>query len=128
MKLIADVSAIIPYVLQGDHKIEEIIAKDQLLISPILFISECGNTWLKYLYKKLIGPEDGYYYLNLSLGLIAQFIDLNSYAADILQLAYEQDLSYYDAEYLFLTLAMNGRLVSRDEKLNKAALSLGVIY
>jgi len=47
--MVADVSAIIPYLLFQDEEIQEAVLKSDWIIAPKLYVPEIGNTLLKYL-------------------------------------------------------------------------------
>jgi len=128
MKLVADVSAIIPYLLYQDKETTELFSGEDKLFAPMLYLSESGNTLLKYLNKNLITFQEVNRLLNQSKVIISQFIYLNDYSEDIIRLASQYNLTFYDSEYLFLTIAIEGKLISRDKKLNEVAQKLGVKF
>lgn len=97
------------------------------VFAPVINVSELSNILLNYLNNNFIIKEEGVVYFQKGYNLIDQFIGMNEYHMEIMFLAFDNHLSYY-AEYLFLSLALNGKLYSRDKKLNKAAEQFGIKY
>ncbi len=126
--IILDVSAVIPFLLYKDEKLNYTIEQAQEIIAPELYVPESGNTLLQYVKKELITMEEAYKYINQSLDIVDSFINLANHSTDILSMAYRNNISFYDAQYLFLTKAMNGKLLSRDKALNRVSEKLGLKY
>lgn len=126
--MVVDVSAIIPFLLNRDKKIEKAVREANRIIVPELYVSESGNTLLQYVKKDLITAQEAHKYIDQSMDLVDHFIDLTEHSKDILSMAYENRLSFYDAQYLFLTIVNNGKLLSRDKRLNQIAEQFGIKY
>ncbi|WP_236977367.1 type II toxin-antitoxin system VapC family toxin [Membranihabitans maritimus] len=126
--MVVDVSAIIPFLLYRDTEIEKAVRTANRIIVPNLYIPETGNTLLQYVKKDLITIQEAYKYIDQSMELVDHFIDLSDHSQNILSIAYENSLSFYDVQYLFLTIANNGKLLSRDKSLNQIARQFGVKY
>src|SRR5690606_42138859 len=117
--IVIDVSAVIPYILSKDQDVEMIIIEADRIITPVLYVSECGNTLLQYVKKDLISMSEAQNYLKQCQNVIDQMIDVSENGKWIMSLAYENQLSFYDAQYLFLAMASRAKLITQDQMLNK---------
>lgn len=126
--IVIDVSAVIPYILSKDQDVEMIILEADRIITPVLYVSECGNTLLQYVKKDLISMSEAQNYLKQCQNVIDQMIDVSENGKWIMSLAYENQLSFYDAQYLFLAMASRAKLITQDQMLNKIAEKYGVKY
>lgn len=100
MKVVVDVSAMVPYLLNPNKEMTAML-QEYNLVAPVLFLSESGNTLLKYLNRNLITLEEANKLLNQSKELISQFIHLSDYSGHVMRLASEYNLTFYDSEYFF---------------------------
>lgn len=126
MKIVIDVNAALYYVMQQDKAIEEILSECQSIIAPILFISEAGNALFQYTRKSIIDENLAIEYLSASTNIVDNFIDTTADKEDIFRLAYKHGLTYYDAEYLYLTLSSKHKLLTFDKKLKEVAERLKI--
>src|SRR5690606_12081053 len=126
--IVVDVSAIIPYILFKDEMVEKVILDADRIFSPELYVPECGNTILKYFNSKLINNEEATVFLQTSIDLIDIFFSMHECSDDVFTLSYKENLSYYDAQYLFLAIKLNTKLLSRDKNLNEIAKKYNLSY
>lgn len=126
--IVLDVSAVIPFLLYKDEELNNAIEQAQEIVAPELYVPESGNTMLQYVKKEMITLDEAYKYIRQSFALVDRFINLANHSEDILSLAFSTNISFYDAQYLFLANAMNGKLLSRDKALNRVADQMGLKY
>lgn len=126
--IVLDVSAVIPFLLYNDREIRSAIKRAVEILAPDLYVPESGNVLLQYVKKKLITIEEAHLYIRQSIGVVDNFVNLNNQSPEILSMAYDTNLSFYENQYLFLTKSMNGKILSKDNKLNKVAEKMGLKY
>lgn len=126
MTLILDASAALRFVISSDEKASKIIYSADNIIVPVIFHSETGNALLNYVKFKQMTFENAYENLLTCFSLVTTFIDMKFYSKEILDLAIKEDLSYYDAQYLFLALNSEGRILTYDKTLYRAAKNFKV--
>lgn len=107
----------------------EIDAVEKLANEKTLDLSsyELGNVIWKNISRKKISLDEGMNIINF-LSKIISLMDILHIGikVDILKIAVKNNLSYYDASYLYASISFNDILVSEDKKLLNAAAKHGV--
>ena len=88
---------------------------------------ELGNVVWKGVQRKNITPNEGQKFIELISKIISimeiQNIGVNG---DVLKVAVDNNLSYYDASYLYAAISTKDALVTEDKKLYNKATECGV--
>jgi len=111
-KYLIDTSALYPMLLKGMT-----LDPDKFVISTLTEY-EVGNVlWKENKLKKLKNPERVAEIFADSIGELER-IGIKS-IADVLALAVDRNLTFYDASYSFIAETEHFRLITQDEKLRK---------
>jgi predicted nucleic acid-binding protein len=88
---------------------------------------ELGNVVWKGILRKNVTPDEGQKLIELISKIISimeiQEIGVNG---DVLKVAVDNNLSYYDASYLYAAISVKDVLVTEDKKLKDKAAECGV--
>ncbi|MCX9014606.1 MAG: type II toxin-antitoxin system VapC family toxin [Candidatus Methanoperedens sp.] len=92
-----------------------------------LAMYELGNVVWKGILRKNVTPDEGQKLIELISKIISimeiQEIGVNG---DVLKVAVDNNLSYYDASYLYAAISVKDVLVTEDKKLKDKAAECGV--
>lgn len=88
---------------------------------------ELGNVIWKGILRKNVTPDEGQKLIELISKIISIMgiheIGVNG---DVLKVAVENNLSYYDASYLYAAISVKDTLVTEDKKLRNKAAGCGI--
>jgi len=101
--------------------LSDMLSQAKWVISPDLFISEATNVFWKYHQHENLPLEICETTLDMTLGLIDDFIDSYSLYKEAFALACLARHSVYDCMYLVLTRRHNGILFTTDKRLIQLA-------
>jgi predicted nucleic acid-binding protein len=92
-----------------------------------LALYELGNVIRKEVVRKQISQDEGITLLEFVSRIISLMEILKiGLSNEVLKLAVESNLSYYDASYLSASISLNEILVTEDEKLRGGAVKHGI--
>src|SRR3989339_878140 len=117
---VIDASFVLAYLLDEDNVMIDSIFEKQVkreiyFISPSLLKYEVGNTLRTKLMRKKIKKEEAQrlYRSFLAINIKEELLDFH----DVLDLALEKNLSFYDASYLYLAKSKKIDLLTLDHSL-----------
>jgi len=117
---VIDASFVLAYLLDEDNTTIDSIFEKQVkgeiyFISPSLLKYEVGNTLRTKLMRKKIKKEEAQrlYRSFLAINIKEELLDFH----DVLDLALEKNLSFYDASYLYLSKSKEIKLLTLDHSL-----------
>ncbi len=117
---VIDASYVLAYLLDENNTTIDTIFEKQIkgeiyFISPTLLKYEVGNTLRTKLMRKKIKKEEAkkLYRFFLAINIKEETLDFH----DVLGLALEKNLSFYDASYLYLAKSKKINLLSLDHSL-----------
>ncbi|MCD6146433.1 MAG: type II toxin-antitoxin system VapC family toxin [Thermoplasmata archaeon] len=92
-----------------------------------LSLYELGNVVWKNVSRKNLSSEEGIELVNF-LSEVLSLMDILTIGtkSDVLEMAIKNNLSYYDASYLYASISFTDTLVSEDKKLLGAASKCGI--
>jgi predicted nucleic acid-binding protein len=123
MTVVLDASAAAEIVFKrsaGVH-LREFIGSAEKVITAELYKAEIANTLGKYIHTDLISKEQGMQILDLSLGLIDEFVDIKENAVEALHEAVKRKQPVYDMLYLTLARRTGSLLLTMDTRLAESA-------
>ena len=128
MILVLDSSAGIEISLRRPHSkiLQSYIESAQLIISSDLYKAETANVIWKYVNAGIIKKENAGTYLDLTLGLVDQYIDISDNNTEALYEAIAMNHSSYDLLFLTLARRRGAKLLSLDKKLTHCCLKQSV--
>ena len=118
--MIYDASSIYRAIEVGEH--------DKLLEGKTLDLAmyELGNVVWKEVTRDKISSNDGIKLIRFIAKVISLMESLEiGIKSEVLKIAVESNLSYYDASYLYASISMKDMLVTEDKKLLDRALERG---
>ena len=124
-RLVIDASVAVKWLIPeaGSEQAIALIADGHDLYAPDLLVSEIGNVLWKKSRGKAISATATQRLMTEFLSIRLHWIDSRSLAADALEIARRYDRSFYDSLYLALALAVDGELVTADERFANALAS-----
>lgn len=123
MKAILDASFILDFLLPDEHTKEVIEVFESYTQKNVYFISssilpfEVANGLKSAVKSKRIKKEEAVKFLDIFLKLDIEFLE--STLESTLKIAFEHDLSIYDASYIFLAKEKHFPLLTLDNRLKK---------
>ena len=129
---IIDCNVVVKWYLEGEEHSNEAsdllnkASKQQIeLYSPEILIIEFANVLSKYNKLKLLGATECKKYFKAFTEIYKQevlnIISLDSSRSEVLDLALDNKLSYFDAEYLYLSKTLQFDLITYDQQLKRIA-------
>ncbi len=96
-----------------------------ILYSPSIIMIEFANVLLKYFRLNILNKADCIehylYFTTLCEDKILNLMSLSDFVQEIITLGLKYKLSYYDAEYLYLSNQLNCKLITFDKQLAKVS-------
>lgn len=103
--------------------LEKATNKEINLYSTTIVVIEFANVLARYYRKSLLTESECIRSFTTLIKMIKEktinIISLNSEQIGVLSLALESKISYYDAEYLYLSKKLNADLITYDKHLSK---------
>lgn len=132
MSIVVDCSVAVPWFLSDEShlKSDDILKKvlNEGMIIPNLFYFELANVFKTALYKKRILQDKIQSMVQLLLKLPIQVTEIHpsTLFSDVIGFAVKQQLSVYDASYLWVAQHHDIPLATFDVLLQKAAYTMGI--
>lgn len=122
-RYLLDASALYPLLLQLREKILDYASLFTVLD---LTVYEVGNTvWKEYQRGRVKNPYIVAKLFQEILSLM-NVVSINGRLGDVLELAHRENLTFYDASYLYTATRMGLKLVTEDKALQKYPVSISV--
>ena len=119
--MIFDTSSI--YKAVEKNRIEKLLGEKTLDLASY----ELGNIIWKYTSRKIISLKEGFSILSLLEKVLSLMeivrLGLNE---NVYELAVKNNISYYDASFIYAAISKNEAIVSEDKKLQETAKSHGI--
>ncbi len=118
--IVIDVNILAYFSITGEKTAlaQEAIRRDANIVSPVLWRSEFRNILVKYLRQGLMSIEDANAILT-SVETRMKGRERNVDSIRVVELAFENSCSAYDAEYVVLAQQLSVRLLSEDKEVLK---------
>jgi predicted nucleic acid-binding protein len=126
MKYLLDASALLPLVTRRGKRLIVEASRENLVTTDLAVYKSCNSLWKLATLLKSISLEDA---VDVAVVLkelpMRNVIELIDYAkldfSLILEMAYKENLTFYDASFIMAAESMRAVLVTEDEKLKEAA-------
>jgi predicted nucleic acid-binding protein len=126
--VVLDASAGIEVVLNRSrsNEIASVLESSKRVYAPGLYKAEVTNVLWKYLRSGQITKEDAKAALQISLGLIDEYIDIQDFTDEVLSESVRLNHSAYDIFYLVLARRTDFTLITLDRKFRSLASGEGL--
>lgn len=129
---VIDCNVVIKWFIKKENEVDDAIVflekarENKLkLYSPKIMLVEFANVMTKYRSLGILSKKECLDFfrdvLSISNQSLLTLVPLGNYTEEILNMAIEEKISYYDAEYLYLSRKLNFSLITFDKKLMKVA-------